>query len=128
MSERRKASRTKSFLRGRILFNNRQSGADCLVRDFSEHGARLIYSGTTGIPDTIELHVPQKDQTLRAQVQWRRGDEVGVTFAQVAEAKPQPAAPADLAERVEQLEAEVALLKRMFRRLKADVAGGTEAA
>ena len=126
MSERRKASRTKSFLRGRILFNNRQSGADCLVRDFSEHGARLIYSGTTGIPDTIELHVPQKDQTLRAQVQWRRGDEVGVTFAQVAEAKPQPAT--DLAERVEQLEAEVALLKRMFRRLKADVAGGTEAA
>ena len=128
MSERRKASRTKSFLRGRILFNNRQAGADCLIRDFSEQGARLIHSGTTGIPDTIELHVPQKDQMLRAQVQWRRGDELGVTFAQGADAKPQAAAPADLAARVEQLEAEVAQLKRLFKRLKAEVAGGTEAA
>ncbi len=128
MSERRKASRTKSFLRGRILFNNRQSGVDCLVRDYSEQGARLIFSDTAGIPGMIELHVPQKDQTLRAHVQWRRSKEVGVTFHHAAGATPQPSATADLTERVEQLEAEVALLKRMLKRLKADVAAGIEAA
>ena len=128
MSERRRASRSKSFLRGRILFNNRQSGVDCLVRDFSEQGARLIFSDTAGVPGIVDLYIPHKDQFLRAHVQWRRGDEVGVTFAPAAESKPQPAAAADLTERVEQLEAEVALLKRMLKRLKADVAAGIEAA
>lgn len=128
MSERRSTSRSKSFLRGRILFNNRQSGVDCLVRDYSEQGARLIFSDTAGIPAMVELHIPQKDQTLRTHVQWRRGNEVGVTFHHAAEPAPQPAATADLTERVEQLEAEVALLKRMLKRLKADVAAGTEAA
>jgi hypothetical protein len=127
MSERRKTSRTKSFLRGRILFNNRQSGVDCLVRDYSEDGARLIVSDTAGIPGVIDLHIPQKDQTLRAHVQWRGAKDVGVTFAPAAEAKP-PAPTADLTERVEQLEAEVALLKRMLKRLKAEVAAGIEAA
>ena len=128
MSERRNASRTKSFLRGRILFNNRQSGVDCLVRDYSEQGARLIFSDTAGIPAVVELHIPQKDQMLRTHVQWRRGNEVGVTFHHAAESTPQPAATADLTERVEQLEAEVALLKRMLKRLKAEVAAGIEAA
>src|SRR5262245_30674750 len=128
MSERRRTSRSKSFLRGRILFNNRQSGVDCLVRDFSEQGARLIFSDTAGVPGMVDLYIPQKDQFLRAHVQWRRGDEVGVTFAHAEESKPQPAAAADLTERVEQLEAEVALLKRMLKRLKADVAAGIEAA
>ena len=36
------------------------------------------------IPGMIELHVPQKDQTLRAHVQWRRSKEVGVTFHHAA--------------------------------------------
>ena len=110
--ERRKVSRQKSFLRGAINFNNRQSVLDCLIRDISPHGARLIFSGAVAVPDVLELHIPQKDQTLRAHVISRHGREIRVAFAQPA------AATADLP-RVQRLEAEVAALKRLLRQIKA---------
>jgi PilZ domain len=129
MSERRIAQRQKSFLRGCIYFNNR-SATDCLIRDISPTGARLIFSDTVSVPDMVDLYIPQKDQMLRAQVQWRHGDEVGVGFPAAAKAKPGSAAPADedLAERVKNLEAEVAKLKKMLKRLKADVTGDADEA
>jgi hypothetical protein len=125
-SERRNSTRQKSFLQGRIYFNNRRSAIDCLIRDISAGGAKLIFSQTASIPEVVELYIPQKDQTLRAHVQWRSGEEAGVAFrtTEVPD-QPQPKRRAsdstDMAARVEQLEAEVAAIRRMLKRLKADV-------
>jgi PilZ domain len=124
MGERRTSARQRSFLRGRILLNNRQVVLDCLVRDLSEHGAKLIFPNSPAIPDVVELDIPQKDRMLRAHVQWRDGNDVGVTFAPVETA--QPAETAELAARVAQLETQVAAMRRMLRRLKADIAAGNE--
>lgn len=121
MSERRRSSRQRSFLHGCMYFNNRRSALDCLVRDMSPTGARLVFSQTATIPDAIDLHIPQKDQTLRAHVQWRSSGEVGVLF-EPARAAARTSRESDLAQRVEQLENEVAALKRMVKRLKAEVA------
>jgi hypothetical protein len=120
-SERRNAGRQKSFLRGVIYYNNRRNAVDCLVRDISQTGARLILSDAVSIPDVVDLFIPQKDQTLRSQVHWRHGQEIGVAFAQSGTA----AQPADgeLAALVAKLEVEIAALKRMLKRLKADVDG-----
>ena len=82
MSERRVAPRQKSFLRGCIYFNNRRSVMDCLVRDLTEDGARIIFSHAVNVPDIVELYIPQKEQTLRARVKWRRGDDVGLDFTE----------------------------------------------
>ncbi len=130
MSERRNAQRQKSFLRGCIYYNNRRSATDCLIRDISPTGARLIFSDTVTVPDMVDLYIPQKEQMLRAQVQWRHGDEVGVGFPASAKTKLGSAAAADgaLAERVEKLEAEMAKLKRVLKRLKADVSGDADEA
>ena len=129
MNERRTASRQKSFLRGSIQFNNRRTVIDCLVRDISASGARLIFSDSVSVPNVVELYIPQKEQTLRAHVQWRRGEELGVAFAKNAHAPaPPPLADSELAERVEKLEAEIASLKRMVKRLKADIAGNADEA
>jgi hypothetical protein len=129
MDERRKASRQRSFLHGCIYFNNRRSAIDCLVRDVSPEGAKLIFSQTATVPDIVDLHLPQKDQMLRARVQWRTVGEVGVAFETGTAAAAAPAAAAgDLAQRVEQLEAEVATLKRLVKRLKSEVAADTDAA
>jgi hypothetical protein len=125
MSERRRATRQKSFLRGCIYFNNRRSAIDCLIRDVSQTGARLIFSDTVSVPDVVDLHIPQKDQMLRAHVQWRRGEELGIAFATAAGAPDQPA-DGDLTERVAKLEAEIAVLKKMLKRLKIDVAAGAD--
>jgi hypothetical protein len=126
--ERRRVARQKSFLRGTIQFNNRRTVVDCLIRDISPYGARLIFSDAVTVPDVLELYIPQKEQTLRAHVIWRHGQEVGAAFAQHMQMDPPATEPADataaqagpLAERVAKLEAEIASLKRMLRRMKAD--------
>jgi hypothetical protein len=124
VAERRGSPRQKSFLRGCVHFNNRRSSADCLIRDISEHGARLIFSGTVAIPDVVDLYVPQKEQTLRVYVQWRHGDEVGVAFTPHMQL-PELAAKieAELGERVQKLEAEIASLRRIVKRLQATIPG-----
>jgi hypothetical protein len=122
MSERRNSARQKSFLQGRIYFNHKRSAIDCLVRDISHDGARLIFSQTGTIPDVIDLYIPQKEQTLRAWVQWRSSGEVGVAF-KAAQAPAREPDDADLYARVQQLEGELAALKRLVKKLKADMAG-----
>lgn len=124
MSERRRSNRQKSLLRGCIYFNKRRSATDCLVRDISPAGARLIFSETVSIPDVIELYLPQRQQTLRAEVQWRRGDEIGVGFH--AQRSSDGSLDCELLERVEKLEAEVMSLRKMLKRLKANSAAGNE--
>ena len=130
MSERRKATRQKSFLRGCVYFNNRRSAIDCLIRDISATGARLIFSDTVTIPDIVDLYIAQKEQTLRAQIHWRHGDEVGVGFASPVQALGTPGSTSDneLAERVQKLESEIAAMRKALKRLKSEVAGGTDEA
>jgi len=118
-TERRRIARQKSFLRGMIYFNNRRSVADCLIRDISPYGARLIFSDTVTTPDLLDLYIPQKEQTLRAQVIWRVGHEVGVAFPQAIHPEPATTGAGDLTERVVKLEAEVTALKRMLKKLTA---------
>lgn len=129
MDERRKVPRHKSLLRGRVYFNNRSSSADCLVRDISTHGARLMFGDDAKIPDVVELHIPQKDQTYRAHIIWRHGIEAGIAFA-VPDQIAHPDEAGDLAARVQRLEHEIEVLKRAIKRIKADSspAGDIEAA
>jgi hypothetical protein len=119
-TERRRIARQKSFLRGMIYFNNRRSVADCLIRDISTFGARLIFSDAVNTPDVLDLYIPQKEQTLRAQVIWRNAHEVGVAFPQAIHPAPAASGPDDLADRVAKLEAEMAIVKRALKKLKAD--------
>jgi hypothetical protein len=117
--ERRRITRHKSFLRGMIYFNNRRNAVDCLIRDISPYGARLIFSDAVTTPDVLDLHIPQKEQTLRIHVIWRHGQEVGVAFAQAAHTDP-AAETLDLGERVARLEIEIAGLKRILKKMKTD--------
>ena len=117
--ERRKVSRHKSFLRGMIYFNNKRNVVDCLIRDISPYGARLIFSDAVTTPDALDLYIPQKEQTLRVHVIWRHGQEVGVAFAQVAQVDP-GTEPSELSERVARLETEIAGLKRLLKKMKND--------
>jgi hypothetical protein len=123
MDERRIGTRQKSFLQGRIYYNNRRASIDCLVRDISPTGARLKFPGPVTVPEVVELYIPNKDEFYRAQVQWNRGDEIGVHFVrEEAESVPAggPLTEATLAERMQKLEAEVAGLKRIIKELRAE--------
>ena len=64
MPERRITSRQKSFLQGRIFYNHRRSTVDCLVRDVSDTGAKLVFGGTVNIPDVVELSSPTRTKSV----------------------------------------------------------------
>lgn len=123
MSEHRRETRQRVFLKGRIVFNNGSSSFDCLVRDMSSSGARLVMSDATTLPEVFDLYIPQKDRTYRATLRWRREDGIGVTFEEPARAVASPTAPdpaltdasvAMLLRRVSELETENAALRRLL--------------
>ena len=120
MGERRQAGRRKSFLRGLVYFDNKHGALSCLVRDLSDEGARIIFSENVSVPETFDLHILQKNQTLRARVTWRRGDEIGLGFSAADPvADPLPDA-AELMKRVAQLEGKIAALRKVLNRMKGE--------
>ena len=123
MAERRSSARQKSFLQGRIYFNNRRSSVDCLIRDVSETGARLKFSETIAVPEAIELYIPNREEIHRARVEWRTGNEMGVSFGEEVRSPSitPETAQGDLSTRVQTLEAEVASLKRLVGELRATI-------
>ena len=129
MSERRGSRRSKSFLRGFIYVSRKRGALACLIRDLSEKGARIIFSDTVTLPDLVELYIPQREQTLRARVQWRRNDEIGLAFIEAERAADALPTAAEVVQRVAMLEAEIASLRALLKRLKAEKAdNGDEAA
>jgi hypothetical protein len=120
MAERRSAARKKSFLQGRIFFNQRRTSVDCLIRDFCAQGARLTFSSMTATPDVVELYIPNKDESYRAKVQWRNANEIGVGFEREAASPPlvPEAPPADLSARIHKLEHALSSLQRKFNELQ----------
>ncbi|MGX7703309.1 PilZ domain-containing protein [Methylobacterium sp. Gmos1] len=119
MSELRRETRLRTFLKGRIVFNNGNSSMDCLIRDISASGARLMLSQTATLPDGFDLIIPAKDRTHKATLRWRRADSVGVTFAEEVVQPAAPSAPdasaATLLARIRELEAENASLRRQLK-------------
>ena len=122
MIERRALIRHKTFIKGRIYFNNRLSSMDCIVRDVTEKGGRLQVSESVVLPDTFELYLPNKDEHFRAQAQWRKGDQLGVSwtleFASRQKSESGGHGEHSLADRVARLEQEIAALQRRFDNLR----------
>src|SRR5580692_9055076 len=52
----------KSFLRGCVYFDKRRGALECLIRDISDLGARIIFSENVNVPETVELHIPQRNK------------------------------------------------------------------
>ena len=102
MSEHRREARQRTFLKGRIIFNNGSSSMDCLVRDMSMSGARLALSQSAVLPEAFDLYIPQKEKTYRSSLRWRRSDGIGITFADTMAARAPAPSPAPVASPVEE--------------------------
>jgi hypothetical protein len=122
MSERRGSRRSKSFLRGFVYVSRKRGALACLVRDLSEKGARIIFSDQVTLPDMVELYIPQRDQTLRARVHWRKNDEIGLAFTESERVPDTQPSAAEIAQRVALLEAELVSLRSLLKRMKAEQA------
>ncbi len=115
------AFRQRTFLKGTLYYDNRRASIDCVIRDISDSGARLAFEHPVIVPDNVELFIPHKQQTLRACVQRRGPNEIGIAFEVERSAEPRRASDVELQKRVETLEVEIAALKRLVSKLKAKV-------
>jgi hypothetical protein len=80
MSEARRSERIRAFLGAKIIFNNRMSIIDCVVRNISATGAKLALAGSLPVPGEFELQIPQKGCSYRARLVWRNNEGAGVEF------------------------------------------------
>jgi hypothetical protein len=83
MLERRKQQRWPAYWAGRISFKQSGSVAECLIRNTSGDGAKLVLSGTVFVPREFDLNIPKHRADYRAKVIWRRTEEVGVAFERI---------------------------------------------
>ena len=90
MIERRSIVRHKTFIKGRIYFNNRLSSMDCIVRDVTDNGSRLEFSESVALPELFEIYLPNKDEYFQARIEWRKGDNIGVCMDAGGYVEPAP--------------------------------------
>ena len=114
MLERRKEQRWPSYLGGVIVFAGRNSTANCLIRNTSPSGARLVLRQAALLPGEFSLQIPNKQTELRVRTCWRHFQEIGVEteFDQQSE-------PIDLAvvRQMKLLEEQTKKLKRRLAEL-----------
>jgi hypothetical protein len=79
--ERRLAPRLRTLLTGILVFDENGTTMDCLVRNLSAYGAKVVLNDAFRLPGEFNLRVPHHDQTYRAKVIWRRGDDAGLALA-----------------------------------------------
>jgi hypothetical protein len=79
--ERRAFQRNRTYLAGRIAFNDRNSTLSCLVRNMSLNGAKVVFSEAALTPKEFDLIISDKGERRRARVVWREDLEVGIAFS-----------------------------------------------
>lgn len=114
MEERRKSRRGRTFLGAQIVFNNRRSSLDCLVRNLSGDGAKIAFADGVAIPSDFELTIHQTTETRRARSVWRNETEAGVLFLGAASEK---FVSLEAARRIKKLETERDALSRRVAQL-----------
>jgi len=120
IEDRRQHPRHRTFLQGRVFYNNRRSSADCIIRELTDDGARLSFTDRVTLPHAFELHIPNRDQTYRVETVWNHGEEVGVTFGkhETTLAPAMSGQDSTLSDRVEKLEKELAALRRRLSEIE----------
>ena len=117
MGNERDFPRARTFLKAEISFHNNPSRLSCLVKDMSGQGARISISENVPLPATFSLYLPKHLLPVKAHIQWRRGDMIGVRFEGGSEAE-KPAEQASPARRIEQLENDNARMRGMLTQIR----------
>ena len=94
MAERRATTRQRTFLNGRLTFQNGNSSEDCLVRDLTDAGAKIELAHPHA-PETFVLAIPSRGFQASARVAWRNGTRLGVALVVASTAPATKRTPDD---------------------------------
>ncbi|MCB1540163.1 MAG: PilZ domain-containing protein [Rhodoblastus sp.] len=108
ISDRRKEQRRRTYLGAQVVFNRRQSVVDCLIRNLSDGGARLVFAHSAMIPGAFELVIDRGGESRQVEIRWRTRLSAGVSFTSANRAA---FVSLQATRRIRQLEGERAALK-----------------
>ncbi len=80
MSARRRLPHRKVFYGAVVTFNDRCSTMECVVRNYSDDGARPELVVNDLLPDRVALTIKRKGREFAAQAAWRGEFEAGIAF------------------------------------------------
>ena len=84
LADRRRSNRRDCTLGGRLFFGLAGLSIDCLIRDISNHGARVaVPSAAWRAPKEVHLLSLREGQVYSGQVVWNRGRYLGLNFSAV---------------------------------------------
>ena len=88
MIEHRQTLRSRVIYTGVVAFNERRSTIECVVRNFSDDGARIEFENPAMLPDEIDLFIPKKNRSFHAKIVWANAGQAGLTFRSVSRNEP----------------------------------------
>lgn len=115
MQERRAATRQRVIYGAVATSPTKPVSLACVVRNFSDLGARVEFKRATALPDNIALTIARKGRSYAARVIWWRENSAGVAFA--IDAPPIAGADSDLGARLRGSEKKARQLRRRVREL-----------
>jgi hypothetical protein len=85
MLERRQYPRNRVYYGGMVAFNARNSTLDCLVRNFSQRGAKIELENSAMLPDRVDFEVARRGLSCVARLVWRDQNAAGLAFSEERE-------------------------------------------
>lgn len=70
----------KDVFRSGKIYTAKNSFLPCVIRDLSEHGARVSMEAAYGLPEIIVLRIDQTGVVKKAKVIWREDNDIGLQF------------------------------------------------
>lgn len=77
-AERRAEIRHRVLKGGSLSFNNGYGALECVVRNLSDGGAKLVFGDVLAVPPRFLLSVSGEVPAREAEVRWRGETEIGV--------------------------------------------------
>ena len=81
MLERRQYPRNRVYYGGMVAFNARNSTLDCVVRNFSQRGAKIEFENSAMLPDRVDFEVARRGLSCLARLVWRDRNAAGLMFS-----------------------------------------------
>jgi hypothetical protein len=115
MLDRRQSARDEVIYGGVTEIDERGTTAVCVVRNISEHGARLKFSSAVKPPKgRISLTIARKGRSFLAKIIWWRDHFIGVAFNRET---PSELPVSDLEERLRKSQQKKRQLQRRIKEL-----------
>ena len=82
VSHQPRKDRTRTWLRGKVVFGLGARSLDCAIRDLSQTGAKIRLGGAEALPQRVWLLHISQGLAFEARVAWMRGADIGLAFSQ----------------------------------------------